>query len=164
MKERIYMIISHYKISARALERMCGLSGGYVKNMRNELGGRKLEDVLNAFPETIREWLTLGTGETLRTPQNAVNILNGNNNTNNGHMSVPETNVEQFKNENEARKTPAEMFEEFIRERERKSRLSYNTLGKYLQLLKMLKELRLPDAQDWNESVYRKFYEYHTDN
>lgn len=63
----------------------------------------------------------------------------------------------------EAQKTPAEMFEEFIKERERKSRLSYNTLGKYLQLLKMLKELRLPDVQDWNESVYRKFYEYHSE-
>lgn len=69
-----------------------------------------------------------------------------------------------MKNENEARKTPAEMFEEFIQEGERKSRLSHNTLGKYLQLLKMLKELRLPDVQDRNESVYRKFYEYHTDN
>lgn len=83
---------------------MCGLSGGYVKNMRNELGRQKLEDVLNAFPEISREWLILGTGEMFRTPQNAVNILNGNNNTNNGHISVTETNMERLKNENEALK------------------------------------------------------------
>ena len=104
MKERIYMIISHYKISVRAFERMCGLSCGYVKNMRNELGRQKLEDVLNAFPEISREWLIHGTGEMLRTPQNAINILNGDNNTNNGQISVPETNVEQLKKENEALK------------------------------------------------------------
>lgn len=62
----------------------------------------------------------------------------------------------------EARKTPSEMFGEFMREKERKGRMSYNTLGKYLQLQKIIKEMRLPDARDWDEGVYRKFYEYHS--
>lgn len=104
MKERIFQIIDHYKMSVRQFELKCGLSGGYVKNIKNGLGRQKLNDVLNAFPEISREWLILGTGEMLRTPQNSVNILNGDNNTNNGHISVLESNVEQLKNENEALK------------------------------------------------------------
>lgn len=104
MKERIFQIIDHYKMSVRQFELKCGLSGGYVKNIKNGLGRQKLNDVLNAFPEISREWLILGTGEMLRTPQTSVNILNGDNNTNNGHISVLENNVEQLKNENEALK------------------------------------------------------------
>lgn len=104
MKERIFQIIDHYKMSVRQFELKCGLSGGYVKNIKNGLGRQKLNDVLNAFPEISREWLILGTGEMLRTPQTSVNILNGDNNTNNGHISVLESNVEQLKNENEALK------------------------------------------------------------
>lgn len=101
MKERIFQIIDHYKMSVRQFELKCGLSGGYVKNIKNGLGRQKLNDVLNAFPEISREWLILGTGEMLRVHQNAVNILNGNNNTNNGQISVPETNMERLKKENE---------------------------------------------------------------
>lgn len=104
MKERIFQIIDHYKMSVRQFELKCGLSGGYVKNIKNGLGRQKLNDVLNAFPEISREWLILGTGEMLRTPQNSINILNGDNNTNNGQISVLENNVEQLKNENEALK------------------------------------------------------------
>lgn len=104
MKERIFQIIDYYKMSVRQFELKCGLSGGYVKNIKNGLGRQKLNDVLNAFPEISREWLILGTGEMLRTPQNSVNILNGDNNTNNGQISVLESNVEQLKNENEVLK------------------------------------------------------------
>jgi hypothetical protein len=91
-------------MSVRQFELKCGLSGGYVKNIKNGLGRQKLNDVLNAFPEISREWLILGTGEMLRTPQNSINILNGDNNTNNGQISVLESNVEQLKSENEALK------------------------------------------------------------
>lgn len=53
--------------------------------------------IFDAYPELNPEWLIFGTGEMLRTPQNSVNILNGKNNTNNGHISVLESNVDQLK-------------------------------------------------------------------
>lgn len=97
-------------MSIREFERECGVSNGLLNNMKRGFGKKTQRRIFERFPELNPEWLILGTGEMLRTPQNSVNILNGNNNTNNGHISVLENNVEQLKNENEALKKENEQL------------------------------------------------------
>ena len=104
MKERMRKFIDSKCMSIREFERECGVSSGLLNNMERGFGKKTQRRIFERFPELNPEWLILGTGEMLRTPQNSVNILNGDNNTNNGHISVLENNVEQLKNENEALK------------------------------------------------------------
>ena len=104
MKDRIKQFIDHKHLSVREFERNCGISNGLIKNMEKSFGKKTQRKIFDAYPELNPEWLILGTGEMLRTPQNSINILNGDNNTNNGQISVLENNVEQLKNENEALK------------------------------------------------------------
>lgn len=101
MKERMRKFIDSKCMSIREFERECGVSSGLLNNMERGFGKKTQRRIFGRFPELNPEWLMFGTGEMLRAPQNAVNILNGNNNTNNGHISVPETNMERLKKENE---------------------------------------------------------------
>lgn len=47
-------------------EDLCGLSSGYITSMRKSFGGKKLNNVLTAFPELNRDWLLYGEGEMLK--------------------------------------------------------------------------------------------------
>ena len=51
-------------------ERDCGLSNGLLASALHKnaaLGGDKLEQILNAYPDLSAEWLLRGTGEMLVT-------------------------------------------------------------------------------------------------
>lgn len=61
VKERLIAFIEYKELSVSAFEKACGLSNGYIRNFKGNLGGAKLEDILNAFPELDREWLLFGT-------------------------------------------------------------------------------------------------------
>lgn len=61
VKERLIAFIEYKELSVSAFEKACGLSNGYIRNFKGNLGGTKLEDILNAFPELDREWLLFGT-------------------------------------------------------------------------------------------------------
>lgn len=65
MKQRILEFIEKSGLKTAQFERMCGLSNGYVKNMRRSLGDEKLNDVLRAFPNLSKIWLLTGEGEML---------------------------------------------------------------------------------------------------
>lgn len=79
-----------------------------------------------------------------------------------GKTPTPEQLKNAVEKTDNQKKTPCMMFEEFIKDRERKIRMSYQTLGKYLQILEIIKTLPLPEVQDWDGEVYRQFFDYHS--
>ena len=73
VKERLLTFIAYKELSVSAFEKACGLSNGYIRNFKGNLGGAKLEDILNAFPELSRDWLLFGKEETSENqPENPV--------------------------------------------------------------------------------------------
>jgi len=75
VKERINEFIKFKKISSRAFESRCGLSNGYLRQLRNSPTVDKLEIILSAFPEINRDWLMSGEGDMLR--RETFNITTG---------------------------------------------------------------------------------------
>lgn len=65
IKERLTEFIQSKRMSVAAFERACGLSNGFVKNTKGNIGAVKLNGILDAFPELSRDWLIDGTGEML---------------------------------------------------------------------------------------------------
>lgn len=66
VKDRISQFCKYKGLSIRQFEIQCKMSNGYVSSMRSGLGIKKLENVLNAFPELSREWLLYGEGDMLK--------------------------------------------------------------------------------------------------
>lgn len=74
IKDRILFWIENQNMSVSAFERKCGLSVGYVSNLKPNTNSKKINDILNAFPNLNREWLLTGEGEMLlSTPSAPVN-------------------------------------------------------------------------------------------
>lgn len=65
VKERIFLFIDEIGISKNKFEKSCGLSSGYLKNFKGNLGADKLEGILNAFPQINKDWLLTGNGQML---------------------------------------------------------------------------------------------------
>lgn len=63
VKDRILEFCKYKGIPIRQFEIQCDMSNGYVSSMRSGLGLKKLENVLNAFPDLNRDWLLYGEGE-----------------------------------------------------------------------------------------------------
>lgn len=80
VKERISTFIKYKQISARAFESICGLSNGYLRQLKNSPTVDKMERILSAFPEINREWLTTGDGDMLK--DSVTNVAQGDNATN----------------------------------------------------------------------------------
>lgn len=62
VKERLLLFVKHNGMSNLAFEKACGLSNGYLRNFKGNLGGDKLANILSAFPELNKEWLLYGEG------------------------------------------------------------------------------------------------------
>ncbi len=54
-------------MSVIKFEKLIGVSNGYVNAMRKGVGGKKLDKILEVFPELNRNWLLFGEGEMLKT-------------------------------------------------------------------------------------------------
>ena len=65
MKERLLKFIRNEGMPVYKFEEKAGLSNGYIKNMKGNIGTLKLEGILNAFPNLNRQWLVTGEGEML---------------------------------------------------------------------------------------------------
>lgn len=65
MKERIKTFICEKKISQRAFESRCGLSNGYLRQLRHSPSVDKIEMIISAFPELSKDWLMYGEGDML---------------------------------------------------------------------------------------------------
>lgn len=72
VKERLLAFIEYKELSVSAFEKACGLSNGYIRNFKGNLGGAKLEGILSAFPELNKDWLLFGKEDLETQPQNAV--------------------------------------------------------------------------------------------
>lgn len=81
VKERIISFIEFKKISLRGFETRCGLSNGYLRQLRNSPTADKVEMILSAFPEIRREWLMTGEGEMLKESATNVGEVSGDGNT-----------------------------------------------------------------------------------
>ena len=65
VKQRIIEFIKFKKLGQNKFEKMCGLSNGYIFNLKNSPSNEKLTKIFNAFPELSRTWLLTGEGEML---------------------------------------------------------------------------------------------------
>ena len=65
IKERLIHFAQSQNIPISKLERLSGLSNGYIKNTNGNPTVPKLEGVLRAFPNLSRDWLINGTGPML---------------------------------------------------------------------------------------------------
>ena len=72
VKERLKAFIEYKNISIRSFESQCGLSYGYVGNMRQSMQPDKVKSIARCFPDLNTGWLLSGEGEMLKTDQAAV--------------------------------------------------------------------------------------------
>lgn len=68
--ERLDEFIKSKGLGRYQFEMKCGLSQGYVANIRNSPHPDKLKKIANVFPELNIEWLMIGRGEMLRKVDN----------------------------------------------------------------------------------------------
>lgn len=69
-KDRLLKYIEHTGLATSRFESLCGLSNGYVRNLKTQIGADKLSNILNAFPELSKIWLLTGEGSMLVNPSN----------------------------------------------------------------------------------------------
>ncbi|MDE6065229.1 MAG: hypothetical protein K2G27_00210 [Duncaniella sp.] len=65
LKDRISAFIKRRGIKRAVFERNSGLSNGYTNNIKENIGSKKLEGILLAYPEINRVWLITGEGDML---------------------------------------------------------------------------------------------------
>ena len=70
VKERLLSFIKYKGLSNLAFEKACGLSNGYLRNFKGNIGQDKLANILTAFPELNKDWLLYSEGEMLAGQQN----------------------------------------------------------------------------------------------
>lgn len=63
VNSRILEFVSAKGLSVAEFERLCGLSNGYVRKVKDSLGKRGLTDILRKFPELNSDWLLTGEGD-----------------------------------------------------------------------------------------------------
>ena len=65
VKERIKFFLEYKELSQSAFEKRCGLSNGYVNNIRKSISDNILQKVALTFPELNPGWLRMGEGKML---------------------------------------------------------------------------------------------------
>lgn len=65
MKQRLMRFIKSQNLSQGKFERMCGMSNGYLCNIKQSIGSSKIQSIAMAFPQLNTEWLLTGTGDML---------------------------------------------------------------------------------------------------
>lgn len=64
-KQRIIQFIKKIGLTVREFERNCGLSNGYLKQLRHTPSHDKMRQIIEAYPQLNRVWLLTGEGEML---------------------------------------------------------------------------------------------------
>lgn len=72
LKSRLLRFIDTMGLTKAEFERQAGLSNGYIKNFKGELGVGKLENILSAYPQLSYAWLVRGEEPMLVDPQTNV--------------------------------------------------------------------------------------------
>ena len=81
VKERLIFFIQYLHIGQRKFEVQCGLSNGYVNNIRRSITPIKLQQIARRFPCLNTGWLMTGEGEMLKDSSTNVGEVSGNDNT-----------------------------------------------------------------------------------
>lgn len=76
VKERLKKFIASKGLGQKAFEIECGLSNGYVNNIRRSVTIEKARQILERYPELNINWLMTGQGEMLKT-QSANTVVTG---------------------------------------------------------------------------------------
>lgn len=79
VKERLISYIFFIRSSQRRFEKECGLSNGYINNIRKSISTKKLYQIIQHHPDLNRDWLLYGEGPMLK--ENITQHANGDNNT-----------------------------------------------------------------------------------
>lgn len=66
IKGRLIFFIRHLNIGQGRFESQCGLSNGYVNNIRRSISPDKLQLIARQYPELNTGWLMTGEGEMLK--------------------------------------------------------------------------------------------------
>lgn len=70
--ERLDIFIQSKGLGRYQFEMKCGLSQGYIANIRNSPHPDKLKKIANVFPELNIEWLMIGRGEMLHRNESGI--------------------------------------------------------------------------------------------
>ena len=62
IKERLDYFLAKMKISQRKFENACGLSNGYINNLKKSPSGAVMQKILSAYPYLNQDWLLKGEG------------------------------------------------------------------------------------------------------
>lgn len=76
VKERLKKFIESKGLGQKAFEIECGLSNGYVNNIRRSVTIEKARQILERYPELNINWLMTGQGEMLKT-QSTNTVVSG---------------------------------------------------------------------------------------
>lgn len=100
IKNRIKSIIAYYNLSVKQFERSIGVSNGYIKSIKTEIGSEKLKKILEVYPEINEHWLL--TGEEEMIPQYN-NLIMQNNTTNSIINTGNNSNIHNSSNNKDER-------------------------------------------------------------
>ena len=64
--DRLFEFFREKALSNYKVEQACGLSNGYLRNLRKAPSAEILERIFSTYPELSREWVMYGSGEMLR--------------------------------------------------------------------------------------------------
>lgn len=112
-KERLLDFIAHKNMIVSEFERICGLSNGYVGNMKNTVGRKGLNEIRRAFPDLNPEWLLTGRGEMINPISGITQNQNGGNH-NSQTVTLAQTDVSRFIDEISAQRRMTEKAQEQI--------------------------------------------------
>lgn len=63
VKSRLIQFMNYKGLKTRTFEKLCGMSNGYLKQLRHSPKDDKIADILKVFPELNEIWLRSGVGE-----------------------------------------------------------------------------------------------------
>lgn len=66
VKQRLILFLEYKNITKNKFEKLCGLSTGYIKNMRVSIQPEKIRNIAAIFPDLNTGWLLTGEGEMLK--------------------------------------------------------------------------------------------------
>jgi hypothetical protein len=87
VKQRLSEFITSLNIAPSRFEKECGLSNGYLRQLRKEPSRDKIESIIAKFPQLSIEWLLNGEGEMLRAGYTQ-NVTESENFTQTGNVTV----------------------------------------------------------------------------
>lgn len=96
VKERLKKFIASKGLGQKAFEIECGLSNGYVNNIRRSVTIEKARQILERYPELNINWLMTGQGEMLKT-QSINTVVTGDVSGNGNQIVAGNNNVLQDK-------------------------------------------------------------------